>query len=342
MFNCLRRHVKFPHGCKKLKIGDNLFPSNITCLQQKKSLEVDILHTTLLLGSQPLIVSRELAMELGVDLSLVLQQFQYWIRINEESGKNYFENRYWTSSTIEELQERDFPFWGKTKIKTLINELIKYGYLEKKQFHNNILNHTNYYTINYDKILELEKISKNRHELKKSEALIQSKKAEQNTELVCDQSISRISDQSISRISDQSNYKENKIKENKYNNKSSSIYFNNIKLEHRNNEDDDDLKKEKINNPSYSEIKEFIDKLQQENPEGIYIPAKEFWSKMFFTNWTFNGKQIKNWKNYYLRCCDNKQFKSNIEPQTIKKGKSYDFTTSGNKAAYDRLLKNAS
>ena len=289
------------------------------------------MHTTLLLGSQPLIVSRELAMELGVDLSLVLQQFQYWIRINEESGKNYFENRYWTSSTIEELQERDFPFWGKTKIKTLINELIKYGYLEKKQFHNNILNHTNYYTINYDKILELEKISKSRHELKKSEALIQSKKTEENTEC----------DHSISRISDQSNYKENKIKENKYN-KSSSIYINNIKLEHRNSEDDDDLKKEKINNPSYSEVKEFIDKLQQENPEGIYIPVKEFWTKMFFTNWTFNGKQIKNWKNYYLRCCDNKQFKSDIESQKIKKGKSYDFSTSGNKAAYDRLLKNAS
>ncbi len=270
-------------------------------------------------------------MELGVDLSLVLQQFQYWIRINEESGKNYFENRYWTSSTIEELQERDFPFWGKTKIKTLINELIKYGYLEKKQFHNNILNHTNYYTINYDKILELEKISKSRHELKKSEALIQSKKTEENTEC----------DQSISRISDQSNYKENKIKENKYN-KSSSIYINNIKLEPRNSKDDDDLKKEKNNNPSYSEVKEFIDKLQQENPEGIYIPMKEFWAKMFSTNWTFNGKQIKNWKNYYLRCCDNKQFKSDIESQKIKKGKSYDFTTSGNKAAYDRLLKNAS
>lgn len=269
-------------------------------------------------------------MELGVDLSLVLQQFQYWIRINEESGKNYFENRYWTSSTIEELQERDFPFWGKTKIKTLINELIKYGYLEKKQFHNNILNHTNYYTINYDKILELEKISKSRHELKKSEALIQSKKTEENPEC----------DQSISRISDQSNYKENKIKENKYN-KSSSIYINNIKLERRNSEDDDDLKKEKINNPSYSEVKEFIDKLQQENPEGIYIPVKEFWTKMFFTNWTFNGKQIKNWKNYYLRCCDNKQFKSDIESQKIKKGKSYDFTTSGNTNTYDKLLKNA-
>ena len=297
------------------------------------------MHTTLLLGSQPLIVSRELAMELGVDLSLVLQQFQYWIRINEESGKNYFENRYWTSSTIEELQERDFPFWGKTKIKTLINELIKYGYLEKKQFHNNILNHTNYYTINYDKILELEKISKSRHELKKSEALIQSKKTEENTE--CDQSISRISDHSISQISDHSNYKENKIKENKYN-KSSSIYINNIKLKRRNSEDDDDLKKEKINNPSYSEVKEFIDKLQQENPEGIYIPVKEFWTKMFFTNWTFNGKQIKNWKNYYLRCCDNKQFKSDIEPQKIKKGKSYDFTTSGNLTAYEKILKNAS
>ena len=289
------------------------------------------MHTTLLLGSQPLIVSRELAIELGIDLSLVLQQFQYWLRINEESGNNYFENRYWTSSTIEELQARDFPFWGKTKIKTLINELIKYGYLEKKQIHKNILNHTNYYTINYDKILELEKISKSRHELKKSEALIKSKKTEQNTELVCDQSISR--------ISDQSNHKENKIKENKYNKSSSSIYINNIKLEHRNSEDDDDLKKEKTNHPSYSEVKEFIDKLQQENPEGINITMKEFWAKMFFTNWTFNGKQIKNWKNYYLRCCDNKQFKFDIEK--IKKGKSYDFTTSGNKAAYDRLLKNA-
>ena len=58
-------------------------------------------------------------------------------------------------------------------------------------------------------------------------------------------------------------------------------------------------------------------------------------------DWTLNGKQIQDWKAYYIRCCDNRQFKVDVEKQKIKKGKSYDFTTSSNKSAYDKLLKNA-
>ena len=58
-------------------------------------------------------------------------------------------------------------------------------------------------------------------------------------------------------------------------------------------------------------------------------------------NWTLHGEKIKNWKAYYIRCCDNKQFRVDVENQKIKKGKSYDFTTSGNKAAYEKLLENS-
>ena len=338
--------------------------------------------TSLLFGTQPLVVSRELAIELGLDSALVIQQFQYWLKINEEAGKNYFEEKYWTCSSLDEIQKRDFPFFSKTKLKNIINGLVSNGYLCKKQLNLDKFNHTNFYTINYKKIEELEKNCEEKQEKIRQEALEKNKENNQPIDLSDNSSTDwSDSDQSTGQIPTDEEYiinnknknlKEIKNKEikNHHHHQLSSIEietpqkiknddddFENKEIKNHHHHqlssieietpqkiknDDDDFENKKYQYPSLFEIKEFIKNLEKINPTKSYISAEEFCAKMTALNWTSNGKKIQNWKAYYIRCCDNKQIKIDIENQkVVKKGKSYDFTTSGNLDAYEKILENS-
>lgn len=306
--------------------------------------------TSLLFGTQPLVVSRELAIELGLDSALVIQQFQYWLKINEEAGKNYFEEKYWTCSSLDEIQKRDFPFFSKTKLKNIINGLVSNGYLCKKQLNLDKFNHTNFYTINYKKIEELEKNCEEKQEKIRQEALEKNKENNQPTDLSDNSSTDwSDSDQSTGQIPTDEEYIINNKNKNLKEIKNKEIkdrhhQLSSIEIEtpQKIKNDDDDFENKKYQYPSLFEIKEFIKNLEKINPTKSYISAEEFCAKMTALNWTSNGKKIQNWKAYYIRCCDNKQIKIDIENQkVVKKGKSYDFTTSGNLDAYEKILENS-
>ena len=49
-----------------------------------------------LFDEQPIIANKTLARALGLNEALVLQQINYWIEINKKSGKNYYDEKYWT------------------------------------------------------------------------------------------------------------------------------------------------------------------------------------------------------------------------------------------------------
>ena len=306
--------------------------------------------TSLLFGTQPLVVSRELAIELGLDSALVIQQFQYWLKINEEAGKNYFEEKYWTCSSLDEIQKRDFPFFSKTKLKNIINGLVSNGYLCKKQLNLDKFNHTNFYTINYEKIEELGKNCEEKQEKIRQDALEKNKENSQPIDWLDSSSTDwSESDQSTGQIPTDEEYIINNKNKNlkKIKNKeiktssSNNIFLNKIPSQKIEN-DDDDFGNKKCEYPSLFEIKEFIKNLENTNPKHSYISAEEFCTKMTALNWTSNGKKIQNWKAYYIRCCDNKQIKIDIENQkVVKKGKSYDFITSGNLEAYEKILENS-
>ena len=306
--------------------------------------------TSLLFGTQPLVVSRELAIELGLDSALVIQQFQYWLKINEEAGKNYFEEKYWTCSSLDEIQKRDFPFFSKTKLKNIINGLVSNGYLCKKQLNLDKFNHTNFYTINYKKIEELEKNCEEKQEKIRQEALEKNKENNQPIDLSDNSSTDwSDSDQSTGQIPTDEEYIINNKNKNLKEIKNKEIkdrhhQLSSIEIEtpQKIKNDDDDFENKKYQYPSLFEIKEFIKNLEKINPTKSYISAEEFCAKMTALNWTSNGKKIQNWKAYYIRCCDNKQIKIDIENQkVVKKGKSYDFTTSGNLDAYEKILENS-
>ena len=189
------------------------------------------------------------------------------------------------------------------------------------------MDRTNFYTINYEKLNEI---------YKKIEA-------EANESRLCKVCSIDTAKSAVSNVQGLHNHKKQiKLEENKYiyniHRSSSSIDIERLKK----TEIKDDDENANTNFPSIFEIEKFISELKNNNPKGSYISAPEYYSKMTALDWTLNGKQIKDWKAYYIRCCDNRQFKVDIETQKIKKGKSYDFTTSGNLTAYEKILKNAS
>ena len=57
-----------------------------------------------------LIVGKKLACIVGLNEAIVLNQVAYWLRKNEELGKNFIDGRYWVFNTYKNWQENNFPF----------------------------------------------------------------------------------------------------------------------------------------------------------------------------------------------------------------------------------------
>ncbi|MCG3463096.1 conserved phage C-terminal domain-containing protein [Xenorhabdus bovienii] len=104
----------------------------------------------LLLKNRPLVVIPELAVRLGLNEAIVLQQIQYWL-IETASGVEA-NGRRWIYNTIEKWQEQ-FPFFSESTIKRAFANLKKIGVLCIEQINKSNHDRTNYYSINYEHAL---------------------------------------------------------------------------------------------------------------------------------------------------------------------------------------------
>jgi hypothetical protein len=126
--------------------------------------------SSLLIDEYPLVVQPSLAMEIGLNEAIVLQQVHYWIEIEKKSGKKeviekHFKNgRWWIYNTCEQWQEQ-FPFWSEKTVWRTIRRLEEMSLLISDNFNKYGYDRTKWYTINYD-VLEslvqqhLDKMSK--------------------------------------------------------------------------------------------------------------------------------------------------------------------------------------
>ncbi len=105
----------------------------------------------LLLDSEPLVIIRELAIDIGLNESIVLQQIHYWLRINKKSKSNMRNGHYWVYNTYEEWQ-KEFPFWSVATIKRIITKLEREGWLISDNFNKLKIDRTKWYRINYEKL----------------------------------------------------------------------------------------------------------------------------------------------------------------------------------------------
>lgn len=111
--------------------------------------------SSLLIDEYPMIVLPSLAVEIGLDEAIVLQQIHYWIEIEKKSGKketiekHYHDGRWWIYNTYEQWQDQ-FPFWCEKTVRRTIKRLEKMDLLIYGNYNKFGYDRTKWYTINYD------------------------------------------------------------------------------------------------------------------------------------------------------------------------------------------------
>lgn len=116
------------------------------------------MSSLLLLKTRPQIVIPELAVRLGLNEALLLQQVQYWL--SETTSGVEYEGRRWIYNTIEEWRVQ-FPYFSESTIKRGFNNLKKFGVLNIEQINKRTHDRTNYYSINYEHTLLSDEVKLN-------------------------------------------------------------------------------------------------------------------------------------------------------------------------------------
>lgn len=100
----------------------------------------------LLINESPLLVLPSLAIAVGLNEAITLQQIHYWLdpRIN----KNFKEGLYWVYNSYEEWHKQ-FPFWSLRTIRRNIQSLEEKNLLITKNFSSHSFDKTKWYSINY-------------------------------------------------------------------------------------------------------------------------------------------------------------------------------------------------
>ena len=100
----------------------------------------------LLLDESPLIILPSLALEIGLNEAIFLQQLHYWIL----KSSTKIDGKKWIFRTTKEW-EKEFPFWSISTITRVINSLKKSKILKVKRVYPHI-----YYSINKENINKIE------------------------------------------------------------------------------------------------------------------------------------------------------------------------------------------
>ena len=111
----------------------------------------------LLINQPPLQVLPDLAVKIGLNEAIIIQQLHYWL----ERSVNIREGRKWVYNDYEQWQEQ-FPFWSERTIQRAFLSLEKLGIIVTKQFEKYTSDYTKrnrrkWYTIDYVAFEKLEK-----------------------------------------------------------------------------------------------------------------------------------------------------------------------------------------
>ena len=103
------------------------------------------MHSNILLDEQPLVVLPKLAVFLGLNEAIVLQQLHYWLRKNPK----FRDNRNWIYNSLEQWHEQ-FPFWSTDTIKRTISKLVDSKIVIKDYYNKSSFDRTLWYSIDYE------------------------------------------------------------------------------------------------------------------------------------------------------------------------------------------------
>jgi len=86
----------------------------------------------------------EIAEKYGVNIAIVLKNFQFWILKNKANDKHFYEGRTWTYNSISALSKL-FPFWEPHQIRYIIDKAVELEILVKGNFNKKGYDHTTWY-----------------------------------------------------------------------------------------------------------------------------------------------------------------------------------------------------
>lgn len=107
------------------------------------------MNSPLLINEPPLMVLPSLAVAVGVNEAIILQQIHYWC--SDKRSKTVHQGHVWTYNTAVEWKEQ-FPFWSVDTIRRAIKNLREKGVLVALKLADNKYDHTLYYRIEYSKL----------------------------------------------------------------------------------------------------------------------------------------------------------------------------------------------
>ncbi|WKA46925.1 DnaD domain protein [Geobacillus zalihae] len=108
--------------------------------------------SNLLFDDQPLVILPQLALAIGLNESIVVQQLHYWLKKSENVHDGYK----WVYNTYADWQ-RQFPFWSESTVRRTITKLEKMGIIVAANFNRSKIDKTKWYRIDYDKLAEITK-----------------------------------------------------------------------------------------------------------------------------------------------------------------------------------------
>lgn len=112
----------------------------------------------LLINEQALQVLPSLAIALGLNEAIALQQVHYWLNNVKNAGRIDADGNKWVYNTYQEWQEGNFPFWSEDKIQRVFLSLEKQGVLISKQLDAKSRDMTKFYRIDYDKLCAMDSL----------------------------------------------------------------------------------------------------------------------------------------------------------------------------------------
>ncbi|MEG0258438.1 MAG: hypothetical protein RR595_05625 [Lysinibacillus sp.] len=101
----------------------------------------------LLINEPPLQVLPSLAVQIGLNDALILQQMHYWAA----RSNHIFGNRRWIYNSVAEWQKQ-FPFWSTSTVQRTIDRLVGKELVLVGNFNKLAMDKTHWYTINYEKL----------------------------------------------------------------------------------------------------------------------------------------------------------------------------------------------
>lgn len=101
----------------------------------------------LLISEPPLQVLPSLAVRIGLNEAIFLQQLHYWL----PRSSTRINGRAWVYRTVKGWRV-EFPFWSERTIQSVIYSLEQQGLIDVQQLSEDKRDKTNYYAINYDKL----------------------------------------------------------------------------------------------------------------------------------------------------------------------------------------------